>query len=166
MNQSPFAPVYTVPGVSYSAPASSGNRARVFEHSLDASTFAKMSIEPADDLGRKTLNPNTYATRKTIAQGMLDIALLTANASQLRYVLNLGDKHDNYQLMVGLIVTSLVLQVLVGILFLIIGALNINKLDQQFAANILNNIIGVMLFTITVVNVVLNAFGLSQPPVQ
>ncbi|XP_047739303.1 ninjurin-1 isoform X3 [Hyalella azteca] len=111
MNQSPFAPVYTVPGVSYSAPASSGNRARVFEHSLDASTFAKMSIEPADDLGRKTLNPNTYATRKTIAQGMLDIALLTANASQLRYVLNLGDKHDNYQLMVGLIVTSLVLQV-------------------------------------------------------
>ena len=62
--------------------------------------------------GQKPLNPNTYATRKTIAQGMLDIALLTANASQLRYVLALGaDKHENYHLMIGLIVTSLVLQV-------------------------------------------------------
>ena len=43
---------------------------------------------------------------------MLDIALLTANASQLRYVLSLGEeKHENYYLMIGLIVTSLVLQV-------------------------------------------------------
>ena len=33
------------------------------------------------------LNTNRYATKKTIAQGMLDIALLSTNASQLKYVL-------------------------------------------------------------------------------
>ena len=33
------------------------------------------------------LDPNRYATKKTIGQGMLDIALLTSNASQLRYIL-------------------------------------------------------------------------------
>lgn len=33
------------------------------------------------------LDMNIYATRKTVAQGMMDIALMTANASQLKYVL-------------------------------------------------------------------------------
>ncbi|KZS09722.1 Ninjurin C-like protein [Daphnia magna] len=42
----------------------------------------------SDDIG-KTLDAKKYATKKTIAQGMLDIALLTANASQLKYVLQL-----------------------------------------------------------------------------
>lgn len=46
---------------------------------------------------------NKYATKKTVAQGMLDIALLTANASQLKYVLQLGQRHEFYSIMVGLI---------------------------------------------------------------
>merc|ERR1711997_19102 len=54
----------------------------------------KMSeIEPEyfDGRRRKALDANRYATKKTIAQGMLDVALLTANASQLKYVLQLGE---------------------------------------------------------------------------
>ena len=48
----------------------------------------------------KTMDVNRYATKKTIAQGMLDVALLTANASQLKYVLQLGyDNHPFYTLM-------------------------------------------------------------------
>jgi hypothetical protein len=35
----------------------------------------------------RRLDANRYATKKTIAQGMLDVALLTANASQLKYVM-------------------------------------------------------------------------------
>merc|ERR1711974_9855 len=51
-----------------------------------------------------TMDVNRYATKKTIAQGMLDVALLTANASQLKYVLQLGpDKHPFYTLMLSLI---------------------------------------------------------------
>lgn len=60
---------------------------------------------------QKTLNVNRYATKKTIAQGMLDIALLTANASQLKYVLQTGGKHPFYTLMIALISLSIVLQV-------------------------------------------------------
>lgn len=62
-------------------------------------------------LQRKALDVNKYATKKTIAQGMLDIALLTANASQLKYILQVGRKHEFYTLMLGLIITSLILQV-------------------------------------------------------
>ena len=60
---------------------------------------------------RQGLDANRYATKKTIAQGMLDVALLTANASQLKYVLQLGDAHPFYELMVSLIVISILLQV-------------------------------------------------------
>jgi hypothetical protein len=60
---------------------------------------------------QKALDANSYATKKTIAQGMLDIALLTANASQLKYVLQVGEQHEFYTLMLWLISISIVLQV-------------------------------------------------------
>jgi len=60
---------------------------------------------------KSKLNANRYATKKTIAQGMLDIALLASNASQLKYVLTVGEEHDYYLPMIILIISSIVLQV-------------------------------------------------------
>lgn len=59
----------------------------------------------------KTMDANRYATKKTIAQGMLDIALLTANASQLKYILQVGHQHEFYTLMLVLISVSIIMQV-------------------------------------------------------
>ncbi len=43
---------------------------------------------------------------------MLDVALLTANASQLKYVLQVGEEnHPFYTLMLTLIIISIILQV-------------------------------------------------------
>lgn len=63
------------------------------------------------------MDANRYATKKTIAQGMLDIALLTANASQLKYILQVGDKHEFYTLMLVLISISIIMQVWIDYLF-------------------------------------------------
>lgn len=71
----------------------------------------------------KGLDANRYATKKTIAQGMLDIALLTANASQLKYILQVGEKHEFYTLLLTLITVSIVLQVI----FLIILQCSISE---------------------------------------
>lgn len=57
------------------------------------------------------LNMNQYATKKTLAQGMLDLALLTANVSQLKYLLDVGDLHPYYTLLLSLIIVSICLQV-------------------------------------------------------
>lgn len=57
------------------------------------------------------MDANRYATKKTIAQGMLDIALLTANASQLKYILQVGERHEFYTLMLILISVSIIMQV-------------------------------------------------------
>lgn len=54
---------------------------------------------------------NHYATKKTLAQGMLDLALLTANVSQLKYLLDVGDIHPYFHLLFPLIIISICLQV-------------------------------------------------------
>lgn len=54
----------------------------------------------------------TYNAKKTMAQGMMDIALLTANANQLRYILEFRqDKSTNFVVLLVLIACSLILQV-------------------------------------------------------
>ncbi|XP_037924828.1 ninjurin-2 isoform X2 [Hermetia illucens] len=110
----------------------------------------------------KSMDANRYATKKTIAQGMLDIALLTANASQLKYILQVGERHEFYKLMLILISSSIVLQLIVGILFVVIGSLNINRKKDQTAAVYLNDIILVMVFLISLVNVIISGFGMEH----
>ncbi|XP_035207959.1 ninjurin-2-like [Stegodyphus dumicola] len=105
------------------------------------------------------LDANIYATRKTVAQGMMDIALLTANASQLKHVLATADTHDYYLISLVLIGSSMVLQILVGILLVVVGRWNINNRKEQNVANVTNNIIVILIFLITVVNVLITAFG-------
>lgn len=109
----------------------------------------------------KAMDANRYATKKTIAQGMLDIALLTANASQLKYILQVGDQHQFYKLMLIMISLSIILQLLVGILFVVIGSLNINRQKDQAAAVIINDIILVIIFVISVINVIISGFGIE-----
>merc|ERR1712168_542860 len=84
------------------------------------------------------LDANRYATKKTISQGMLDIALLTANASQLKYILQVGEKHEFYTVMLVLIISSIVLQALNGLFQLIMGPLDINEEKWKSTLNVIN----------------------------
>uniref|UniRef100_A0AAG5CTH8 Ninjurin-2 n=1 Tax=Anopheles atroparvus TaxID=41427 RepID=A0AAG5CTH8_ANOAO len=108
--------------------------------------MAMASILPAStgigdsDRVLKSMDANRYATKKTIAQGMLDIALLTANASQLKYILQVGDKHEFYGLMLTLISISIILQVSAAMLAVILTLVNLHGGEvQRKVANILNH---------------------------
>ncbi|XP_059491265.1 ninjurin-1 isoform X3 [Neocloeon triangulifer] len=116
------------------------------------------------DVVHKAIDANRYASKKTLAQGMLDIALLTANASQLKYILQVGKQHEFYTLMVTLISVSIVLQILVGVLFVVLGNLNINKEKDQRKADVINNITTGIIFVISLVNVIISGFGLDAKP--
>jgi len=116
---------------------------------------------------RKQLDPNRYATKKTIAQGMLDVALLTANASQLRYVLQVGDRHEFYTLMVALISISIILQVVIGVLSLSLNLLRdcrLHKDEYSRSANGINYTTLAMVFVITTTNVMIAAFDVRMVP--
>ncbi|CAB3381404.1 Hypothetical predicted protein [Cloeon dipterum] len=117
------------------------------------------------DVVHRTIDANRYASKKTLAQGMLDIALLTANASQLKYILQVGHQHEFYTLMVTLISISIILQILVGVLFVLLGGLNINKERDQRKAEVINDISTALIFVISIVNVIISGFGLETKPI-
>jgi len=52
--------------------------------------------------------------------------------------------------------------VIAGILLLVIGAININNQHQQRTANILNDIILIIMFLISAVNIIISSFGLRH----
>ncbi|KAF9794836.1 hypothetical protein SFRURICE_015115 [Spodoptera frugiperda] len=106
----------------------------------------------------KGLDANRYATKKTVAQGMLDIALLTSNASQLKYVLQVGPKHEFYTLLVVLISISIVLQVAMGFVLLTLNLWRdcwFHRPRHRTSALNINYGTTVTAFTVTVLNVLL-----------
>uniref|UniRef100_A0AAG5DRX6 Ninjurin n=1 Tax=Anopheles atroparvus TaxID=41427 RepID=A0AAG5DRX6_ANOAO len=111
----------------------------------------------------KGLNLNSYATRKSIAQGMLDLALLTANASQLKYILTVGDTHEFFHFLLVLIIISISLQVFQALLIIVLAIVfDINKVEEQKRSDIVNNVlIGVTAISV-VVNVIISAFDMKS----
>ncbi|XP_039287617.1 ninjurin-2 isoform X3 [Nilaparvata lugens] len=115
------------------------------------------SISPEE----KPLDANRYATKKTIAQGMLDIALLTANASQLKYILQVGHKHEFYTLMLGLITTSIILQVLMGVMFLSLHLMRdcrLHLVEYKVSCLLVNHITMAGSFAVSALNLLISAF--------
>lgn len=55
---------------------------------------------------------NLYRNKKLISHGMMDIALFSANANQLRYVLEASDGNAISVICVSLLLTSIFLQVI------------------------------------------------------
>ncbi|XP_034941478.1 ninjurin-2 isoform X1 [Chelonus insularis] len=122
-----------------------------------------VDVEVAEVLTGKSLDPNRYATKKTIAQGMLDIALLTANASQLKYILQVGKKHEFYTLMLSLICLSIGLQIIQGLICLLLGSgYNINKQKDHKSAELWNNIVLSMMMLTVAVNVGISVFEMPE----
>lgn len=72
---------------------------------------------------------------------MLDLALLSANANQLRYVLDSNNRNHYFYVSLTLISLSLVLQVLVAIALVIKSRYNIDQAEDYEQANKMNNFI-------------------------
>lgn len=69
----------------------------------------------------RPLNMNHYANKKSAAESMLDVALLMANASQLKAVMEQGPEFSFYVPLITLISISLILQIMVGVMLIFIG---------------------------------------------
>lgn len=102
---------------------------------------------------------NLYQQKKTIAQGMLDLALLSANANQLRYVLEYKERNHYYYVSLTLISLSLVLQVLVACALVFKSRYNIDNEQEYINADRINNFITMGILFITIINVFTSAFG-------
>lgn len=105
---------------------------------------------------------NVYQQKKNLAQGMMDLALISANANQLRYVLEAFDRHPYYYFSVIFISFSLILQVGVGIGLILNSRYNVTKQDDICKADKINNFTIIGIFLITIVNVFIASFGVAE----
>ncbi|KAF3860648.1 hypothetical protein F7725_000903 [Dissostichus mawsoni] len=84
------------------------------------------------------LSMNHHANKKSAAESMLDVALLMANASQLKAVA-------------------------VGVLLIFTVRWNLNDEQRHWRLNIMENLTTCLVFIIVVVNIFITAFGVHRP---
>ncbi|XP_072233437.1 ninjurin-2-like isoform X4 [Leuresthes tenuis] len=108
------------------------------------------------------LNMNLYATKKTAAEGMLDIALFLANITHMKTVIEQGAGYRYYAAVLTLISLSLALQIVAGVLIIIIARRNINEEANQKRGDSLNNTITIIIFLIFVTNIFISVFGMER----
>ncbi|KAH8361606.1 hypothetical protein KR084_009673 [Drosophila pseudotakahashii] len=106
---------------------------------------------------------NAYQHKKTLAQGMMDLALLSANANQLRYVLETSSAHPYFYPSLLFISLSIIFQIAVGVGLILNGQYNIKNEHDICRANRINNYTVIGIFIVTVVNVLISAFTVADP---
>ncbi|XP_074499986.1 ninjurin-1 [Sebastes fasciatus] len=142
----------------------SGALSQIHKHYLCYFLLSPQASHP--DVGPSSLAPlniNHYANKKSAAESMLDVALLMANASQLKAVLEQGPNFSLYAPIITLISISLCLQVTVGVLLILIVRWNLNDEQKHWRLNIMENVATALVFIIVVVNVFITAFGVHRP---
>ncbi|KAK9515838.1 hypothetical protein VZT92_026442 [Zoarces viviparus] len=107
----------------------------------------------------RPINLNHYASKKSAAQSMLDVALLMANSSQLKTVLYVGPHYRFYIPLIVLLVLSMTLQVIVGLLLIFIVKYDLNDVRKHAKLNRMNNAATLFVFFTVLVNIFITALG-------
>ncbi|XP_039287172.1 ninjurin-2 isoform X2 [Nilaparvata lugens] len=107
---------------------------------------------------------NVYQQKKTLAQGMMDLALFSANANQLRFMLeqhSVTNVRFFYAVTTGIII-SILLQIAVALGLIWNSRYNVKKDGQIHRANQANNCTLIGIFFITIINIFISAFGIPS----
>lgn len=100
--------------------SSTGHESSLFRRPTLSSLPPQALTAPSRKVYRP-INLNHYATKKSAAQSMLDVALLMANSSQLKTVIYVGPQYRFYIPLIVLLSVSITLQVVVGLVLVFIG---------------------------------------------
>ncbi|XP_070558502.1 uncharacterized protein [Ptychodera flava] len=114
----------------------------------------------------RQINMNHYATKKTIATGLLVVSVLMANAALLKSVLQQGKQYEFYGFLVSMLVLAILTEIATGVLLLLIGRDDLNNIYKQKKLDWLNNVATACVLGITVINIFIAAFGLKNTPVR
>ena len=138
-----------------------------FEEAPTPSKPEKKWKKVADPRPAKDLDPDVYSTKKSVAQGFMDVALLSANADQLRTLLKTGNSSSPFYIVcVVFISLSLITQTTIAILLLIKMRYNINRTDQFRKSETLNNACMIASVFLTVFNVLVSSFMSEVPSIS
>ncbi|XP_062599724.1 ninjurin-2-like [Saccostrea cucullata] len=130
-------------------------------------------VEKVGEVGESTENGNytvlnitkkstsVHERKKTVAEGLLDIGLLVANASQLKSLFDRGVSYQYFHILLVLLILTFLVQITVG--FLLLALANIEEaIEDKKRYNRLNNAIMALVFIAVVINVMVSVFGISS----
>ncbi|CAF3844835.1 unnamed protein product [Rotaria sordida] len=132
----------------------------------------KQTIDMEDHTNRHdTLNGghttfNNYATKKTLANSSIEIALLVTNAVQLKTLLGNQTNQDTlWYVGLALVCISLLIQVVNACILVLLGTNDISKERRQHRLISLNNFSLILSVLLAIVNVVLNVIVAVDPKI-
>lgn len=96
----------------------------------------------------------------------MDIALITANANQLRYILEYQHDKRMYYTILILISLSLSLQVTVGVFLIFKGRRAFGKLPKLPIDIAIKNVVVCFIFLITIINIFIACFTVTDNKVN
>jgi len=117
--------------------------------------------------GTQRFNYNSYATKKTIGLGLLDLSVMMNNAVMLKNMLQRPNNKRKgeemfYWPLLAMLAASLGLQLILGILLAWLGRRNIKDKQHQPGANIANNAASIMAALIVMLNIGISAFEMGE----
>ncbi|KAL3883391.1 hypothetical protein ACJMK2_029765 [Sinanodonta woodiana] len=144
----------------------------------EATAESKNPDEEVDNALQTNPPGNLYVVKRNFIHQLMDVALLMANVSQLKALLELGNKDKYYYLLLVAIVMSISLQVIFTICMLIIWSIEKGVVDNvpetltEFpskgvvlkdnkVANVLDKFGNVLVLCIIVANVFIVGFGVE-----
>ena len=115
----------------------------------------------------KPSDMDVYSTKKTVTQGFMDVALLSANADQLRTLVTRSDPDSPFRVVsIVFLSFSIVLQVIIAICLMLKGRYNINKAHHFRRADTINNVCMIASILLVVFNVLASAFTGEVAPMS
>jgi hypothetical protein len=124
------------------------------------------NTNPPNTLDQGKTTVNQYATKKTIALGNLEIALLATNAIQLKTLLgHKGNKDTLWWVSLALVCASLLIQLINACVLVLLGTDDISKERQQHRLVSLNNFSLILSIFVNVINIVLNVIIAVDPEI-
>ncbi|RNA11469.1 ninjurin-2-like isoform X1 [Brachionus plicatilis] len=104
---------------------------------------------------------NIYATKKTFSNGLMDGALLAANAAQLRLLLTDGfiyPKDPKWIISITLVIASIISQCVIFIILAYLAKNNLANKAKKPYLDAMNNVVLILTGIIFCLNVITNVF--------
>lgn len=105
---------------------------------------------------------NQYHRSKNFSQALMNLALLAANANQMKYLLESADQRPLFYISFSFILVSLFVQILVKVCLMINYRYDMNDQDHVRKALRVNNFITFAVLVITLVNLAITGIIFAE----
>ncbi|OQV25662.1 hypothetical protein BV898_00594 [Hypsibius exemplaris] len=105
---------------------------------------------------------NAFATRKTVVTSLINIALITSTAGQLKSLMRINPSYPFYNSLLGMLIVCMLAQIGMGIMLFFIGRLNLNREEQRSRADLLQNIVLGTATIVLILHIMNTAFGIED----